>query len=87
MIQIRRYAEVTTREGDTRMAARKAVLKPAPSRPELDRLIAASLEAGVTDEQLQEQRVSFAYGNAPDGSRITKDSARRAATHIRISQV
>ncbi len=87
MIQIRRYAEVATWKGDTRMAARKAVLKPAPSRPELDRLIAASREAGVTDEQLQEQRVSFAYGNAPDGSRITKESARRAATHVRISQV
>jgi hypothetical protein len=69
-----------------KMAARKSVLKPAPPRPELDRLLAASIQAGVTDEQLQEQRISFAYGNAPDGSRITKESARVAARSIRIRQ-
>lgn len=67
------------------MAARKAVLKSAPPRPELDQLVAASLAAGVTEDQLQEQRVSFTYGNAPDGSRITKDSARRAATSVRVT--
>jgi hypothetical protein len=67
------------------MAARKSVLKPAPPRPELERLLAASIKAGVTDAQLQEQRVSFAYGNAPEGSRITKDSARKAARSIRIT--
>jgi hypothetical protein len=67
------------------MAARKSVLKPAPQRPELERLLAASIKTGVTDAQLQEQRVSFAYGNAPEGSRITKDSARKAARTIRIT--
>jgi hypothetical protein len=67
------------------MAARKSVLKPAPHRPELERLLAASIKAGVTDDQLQDQRVSFAYGNAPEGSRITKDSARKAARTIRIT--
>ncbi len=67
------------------MAARKSVLKPAPPRPELDRLLEASQRAGVTNEQLQEQRVSFVYGNAPAGSRITKDSARKASRSIRIT--
>jgi len=67
------------------MAARKSVLKPAPRRPELERLLAASIKAGVTDDQLQDQRVSFAYGNAPEGSRITKDSARKAVSHGRIT--
>jgi hypothetical protein len=66
------------------MAARKSVLKPAPERPELNRLVQASIKAGVSDDQLQEQRVSFAYGNAPEGSRITKDSARLAAHSVRI---
>ena len=66
------------------MAARKSVLKPAPPRPELERLLAASIKAGVTDAQLQEQRVSFAYGNAPEGSRITKDSALTASRSVRI---
>ena len=54
------------------MAARKTVLRPAPARPELDRLVQTSIKAGVSDGQLQEQRVSFAYGNAPEGSRITR---------------
>lgn len=68
------------------MAARKAVLTPAPDRPDLDRLLAASIAAGVTDEMLQEQRVSFAYGNAPEGSRITKDSVRLASRGIRVTR-
>jgi hypothetical protein len=68
------------------MAARKSVLKPAPHRPELDRLVAASIKSGVTDEQLQEQRISFAYGNAPEGSRITRESASLAARTIRIKR-
>lgn len=66
------------------MAARKSALKSAPHRPELDRLMEASIKAGVSDDVLREQRVSFVYGNAPDGSRITKDSARKAARSIRL---
>ncbi len=38
----------------------------------------------LTEEQLQEQRASFVYGNAPKGSRITKESALRATKHIRV---
>lgn len=68
------------------MAARKSVLRAAPPRPELQRLLAESIAAGVTDEQLREQRVSFAYGNAPEGSRITKDSARKASESIRVTR-
>ena len=66
------------------MVARKSVLRPAPKRPDLDQLVAASITAGATDEQLAEQRVSFAYGNAPEGSRITKDSVRLASQSIRV---
>lgn len=67
------------------MAERKSVLRPAPHRPELDRLMEASIKAGVSDEVLQDQRVSFIYGNAPRDSRITKDSARKAARSIRLT--
>jgi hypothetical protein len=69
------------------MAARKSVLKPAPSRPVLDRLMQASIKAGVTDDVLREQRVSFVFGNAPEQSRITKDSARKATHSIRLTPV
>lgn len=68
------------------MAARKSVLKPAPHRAELERLLATSVAAGITDEQLREQRISFVYGNAPDGSRITRDSARSATERMRITR-
>ncbi len=67
------------------MAARKSYIGPPPVHPELDQLLEKARETPVTDAQLQEQRVSFVYGNAPDGSGITKDSARKAAESIRIA--
>ena len=71
------------------MAARKSVMKRAPNRPELDALLEDARHKGVTDEQLQEQRVSFAYGNAPAGAeRITKearDARAEIAFHSRIA--
>jgi hypothetical protein len=69
------------------MADRKSALKPPPPRPELDRLLEQARVAGVTEEQLLEQRVSFAYGNAPEDSGITKESVRRAANTVRIAAV
>jgi hypothetical protein len=68
------------------MAPRKSALRQPPPRPELDRLLAEARASGVTDEQLLEQRVSFAYGNAPENSRITKDSARNASRSIRVAR-
>jgi len=52
--------------------------------PELMRLLDASRNKPVTEEELQEQRVSFAFGNAPDSALITKDSVRLASKHIRL---
>jgi hypothetical protein len=66
------------------MAERKAALKRAPERPRLQELLERAKTAVVTDEVLQEQRASFIYGNAPKGSRITKESARRAANRVRV---
>jgi hypothetical protein len=68
------------------MAIRKAVLRKAPPRPELEQLVAAAKAAGITDEELKEQRVSFAYGNAPENSGITKESARMAAASLRLAR-
>ena len=33
---------------------------------------------------LHEQRISFAFGNAPESSHITKESVRTASRHIRL---
>lgn len=68
------------------MAERKSALKRAPERPELDALLERAKTVTITDEELQEQRASFVYGNAPKGSRITKQSARESVNHIRVSK-
>lgn len=67
------------------MAERKSAMKRAPARPELDAKIARAKTVVLTEEQLQEQRASFVYGNAPKGSRITKESAKLATATIRVS--
>jgi hypothetical protein len=66
------------------MVARKSLLRRLAPRPELERLLKASIAAGVSEEELQEQRISFAYGNAPAGSGITKESVRLAAKSLRL---
>ncbi len=66
------------------MAERKSALRRAPDRPELRRLLEEAKTVVMTDEQLQEQMASFVYGNAPKGSRITKESARKAVKTIRV---
>jgi hypothetical protein len=64
------------------MAIRKSALTSPPARPELDRLLEQARKTGVTDDELREQRISFAYGNAPESSGITKETARSAANSI-----
>jgi hypothetical protein len=71
--------------GESVMAERKAALTRAPERPKLEMLLERARTVVLSDEQLQEQRASFVYGNAPKGSRITKDSARKAAGRLRIT--
>lgn len=66
------------------MADRKQFKNVSDPDPELMRLLAASRNTAVTEEELQEQRISFAFGNAPDSSLITKDSVRLASKHIRL---
>lgn len=67
------------------MAERKLALKRAPERPELQRRIEIAKTIVVTEEHLREQRASFIYGNAPFGSGITKESALKASTRIRVT--
>ncbi len=67
------------------MANRAIALHNIPKRPELQKLFDKAKKSGVTDKQLQRQRASFIYGNAPEGSGITKESARRAASRMRVA--
>ena len=67
------------------MTARKPFLGPPPNHPELERLLEEAREKQVTNAQLEEQRISFAYGNAPESSGITKDSLRDASKRMRLT--
>jgi len=52
---------------------------------ELVRLLDASRSRPITEEELHEQRISFAFGNAPmNAQRITKDSVRLASKNIKL---
>ena len=58
---------------------------PAPD-PELVHLLDETSEQEVTEDELREQRISFAYGNAPaDATTITKESVRHASQNIKLS--
>ena len=66
------------------MTIRKTTMTKAPVRESLAALLARAKINGVSEEQLREQRASFAYGNAPVGSKITKESARSASQSIKM---
>jgi hypothetical protein len=68
------------------MADRKQFQNVPQVDPELVQLLRASRDRAVTEQELQEQRVSFAFGNAPASAaeRITKDSVRAASLRIRL---
>jgi len=65
------------------MADRKQFENVPKTSPELTRLLSTAKSA--TEEELREQRISFAFGNAPFSSdRITKESVRLASKHIKL---
>lgn len=67
------------------MANRKQFQNVTSPDPELVRLLEAARTKEVTEEELQEQRISFAFGNAPASSTlITKESVRFASKHVRL---
>jgi hypothetical protein len=66
------------------MADRKQFENVKPPDPELMRLLAEARNKPITEEELHEQRISFAFGNAPESELITKESVRRASKNIRL---
>jgi len=67
------------------MADRKQFSGDMKPDPELQELLETSRKTEVTEEDLREQRISFAFGNAPaNADGITKDSVRQASEHIRL---
>lgn len=66
------------------MAERKPYLQVPSVKPELKEALEAAKNIKVTEEMLQEQRISFAYGNAMDNEAITKESVRATARKISL---
>lgn len=65
------------------MADRKQFFGEIKTDPDLKRLLETSRP--VTEEELHEQRISFAFGNAPASAKnITKDSVRQASQRMRL---
>ena len=69
------------------MVERKAALTRAPKRPALDALMEKAKTYVVSDDELKAQRASFVYGNAPKGSRITRESATASVSRLRVSKL
>jgi hypothetical protein len=66
------------------MADRKQFLGVVQAKEDLLLLLKQSRDRAVTDQELREQRISFAFGNSLNSDRITKDSVRRASQSIRL---
>lgn len=66
------------------MADRKQFLAVGAADEELLKLLKAAQQQEVTEAELHEQRISFAYGNAMSSDKITKDSVRRSSENIRL---
>jgi hypothetical protein len=66
------------------MPARKQFQSRLIADPELSRLMIEARSREVSEDDLREQRISFAFGNALESELITKDSVRHASKHIRL---
>lgn len=67
------------------MANRKQFLSDTAIDPELTELLENARKTPVTEEQLTEQRISFAFGNSPDSEFITKESVRKTSHSILLA--
>ena len=66
------------------MADRKQFLGVVEANETLTQLLSESRDRIVTDDELREQRISFAFGNSLNSDRITKDSVRQASQSVRL---
>ena len=67
------------------MAARKQFQSDLAVSPELQQLLEDARNKEVSEDELHEQRISFAFGNALHQTElITKESVRRASRNVRL---
>ncbi|MDA3858836.1 MAG: hypothetical protein PF480_11535 [Roseovarius sp.] len=66
------------------MALRKQTSQRTEVRDDLQAMIKKTRLKRVTEDELHEQRISFAFGNAMSNEKITKDSVRTTAQRVRL---
>jgi len=66
------------------MADRKQFQSSLTVEPELEALLREARGKVVSEDEFREQRISFAYGNAPPSDLITKESVRWSAQNYRL---
>jgi hypothetical protein len=66
------------------MAARKQFQSSLTVPAELKKSLEEARSRSVSEEELREQRVSFAFGNAPQSELITKETVRRSSQNMRL---
>jgi len=75
-----------SRKEEPPMPARKQFQTSLTVTDEIRELLDKAKAREVTEEELREQRISFAYGNAPESDLITKETVRVASKQIRLTQ-
>ena len=66
------------------MADRKQFLGVGEADPQLLALLKNARDHEVSEDELREQRISFAFGNALENDEITKETVRHSSAHIRL---
>lgn len=66
------------------MAHRKQSVVRAPVRNDLKTVFESSRSRKVSEEELHEQRISFAFGQALNNEKVTKESVRTTAQRVRL---
>ena len=66
------------------MAHRKQAAVRADVREDLITVLKQSRARRVTEEELHEQRISFAFGQAMNLEKVTKESVRTTAQRVRL---
>ena len=66
------------------MAERKQFFGVAEADADLMLILNESRDRTVTEDELREQRISFAFGNSLNVNGITKESVRHASKNIRL---
>ena len=66
------------------MAQRKHFINVSEPSERLTKLMRETQELQVTSEQMELQRISFAYGNALGDEKITKESVTRSSRNRRL---